>query len=523
MISLLLPHGSKRRSYIKGMIGRLRNKRRRDFHEREYNDYRQEYYRTITRLMVDDGPLISIVVPCWNTEYVHLQALVDSVFAQGYENWELILADASSNPDSIAAIKNIASYDNRITYEKLKKNEGISKNTNAALRLAKGDYIAFLDHDDTLDPDALAYAVKAIKAHDPDLLYSDEDKVTDDGSRYFEPHFKPDFSLSMLRSVNYITHFVVVKREIVDKVGMIEEGFDGAQDYNFLLNVADVTEKIHHIPRILYHWRQAKTSTASDFGAKTHITAAGAKAVSNHLKRRKIAGIGKAIENRPGFYEIEYQLTPGKRAVVIDLPSCNATEREFIRKFYETNPVIKKEKIDVIERSLKSLREDEYDEIIYVNKPVIPMRDEDHSINKLFGMLNAGARFTSPKKTSRGKLTDCGLVYHKGSLVQLFYGTDPTAPQYFGTHEWNREVNGLQWGVMCGRLKDIKEESAKPVIVGDGLVIVGQTEYLAFNEGGHTEGDARMQTNYFNPNLGVEIYPRLIQDEPLQERVPIGK
>jgi glycosyltransferase involved in cell wall biosynthesis len=524
MLKLILPHGSGRRARAKEFILRLKRRRIRQFHQREYNDYRQEYYRTANRLFIDgDSPLISIVVPCWNTPYRYLQALVDSVYAQGYENWELVLVDVSSDSTISSVIEKMSKYDMRIVYKKLESNDGIAKNTNVAMKMAQGDYIAFLDHDDTLDPDALAYAVKAIQDHDPDLIYSDEDKINDEGTRYFEPHFKPDFSLSILRCVNYITHFVVVKKSIAEKVGYIEHGFDGAQDYNFLLNIVDITDKIYHIPRILYHWRQAVNSTASDFSNKTHIKDAGVKALTNHLKRRKVVASARAIDNRPGFYEVNYELKRAKRAVVIDLPNCNTKEVEFIKSIYENHSDVKHHNIDVITKSLNDIHDDNYDEIVYVSKPIAPMNNEDKSINKLFGMLQTGARFTSPKKMSRGKIVDCGLVSHKGFLVSLFYGTDPTALHYFGTHEWNREVNGLKWGVICGGLQDIKKESRQHAIVGKDLVLVGQTEYDAFDEAGHKADDYEIEPNYFNPNLETEIYPRLIKDEPLRERIPVGK
>lgn len=523
MTNFLLPHGSRRRARVKSYISRFRNKRRREFHEREYNNYRQEYYRTANRLFIDNGPLISVIVPCWNPEYLHIQALVDSVIAQGYENWELVLADASSDEDISGFIDNLAKSDTRIVYHKLKNNSGIGMNTNAAIEIAKGEYIAFLDHDDTLDPDALAYNALAIEEYDPDLLYSDEDKVTDDGTKYFEPHFKPDFSLSMLRNVNYITHFVVVRRSIAEKVGLIESGFDGAQDYNFLLNIVDVTDKIYHIPRILYHWRQAATSTASDFSSKAHIKDAGVKALNNHLKRRGIKGKAKAIENRPGFYEITYDLTKKKRAIVIDLLHCTNKEINFIKKFYDRHHDVKDYEIDVVVSKLDDISKGDYDEIIYVSEPIIPTRDEDRSINRLFGVIGAGVKFSAPKKASRDKLMDCGLVQYNGGLVPLFHGTDATSPQYFGSHEWNREVNGLSWGAVCGKTADIKSLDRTKLIISDNQVVIGQTEYLAFDEAGHRALPNASKKNYFNPNLETEMYPRLIKEEPLRERVEIGK
>lgn len=524
MLNIILPHGSRRRAYTKDFFLRAKRNRFRRFHQREYNNYRQEYYRTANRLFIDDnGPLVSIIVPCWNTPQRYLQPLIDSVFAQGYQNWELVLVDASTDKDASDSIKNAASHDVRITYKKLNTNEGIAKNTNEGIKTAKGEYIAFLDHDDTLDPDALAYSVKAIMEHDAELVYSDEDKISDDGHRYFDPHFKPDYSPSMLRCVNYITHFVVVKKSVAEKVGYIEQGFDGAQDYNFLLNVVDVTDKIYHVPRILYHWREAVNSTASDFSNKSHVTDAGVKAIKNHLDRHKVSGRPRAIDNRPGFYEIVYKLVDAKRAVVIDIPSCNEKEIQFIKDAYENHDDVKENNINVVLRGISDLPDGEYNEILYVNKPVVPKNSDDHSINKLFGSLHSGALLTSPKKVSRGKIADCGLVSYRGSLVPLFYGTDITSYHYFGTHEWNREVNALEWGAICGSLKDIKANIGHDIITGKNLVIIGQTEYEIFDEANHHDTGIKNGIDYFNKNLETEIYPRIIKSEPLREKVPIGK
>ena len=195
-----------------------------------------------------------------------------------------------------------ASADARIKYECLTENQGIAGNTNAAIALADGDWIAFMDHDDLLAPDALFEMVKMIRQgfHDEDglaatvyredgndyeMLYTDEDKVDMDGKTHFKPHLKPDFNIDLLRSNNYITHFLAVKRSLLDRVGGIRSDFDGAQDYDFILRCAEQAGAIGHIPRILYHWRCHKESTSENPFSKQYAVDAGKRAIGEHLKR----------------------------------------------------------------------------------------------------------------------------------------------------------------------------------------------------------------------------------------------
>lgn len=237
-------------------------------------------------------PKISIVVPLYKTPEKYLRQLVDTVKAQTYPNWELCLSDGSGADSPIRKLlESLASSDERIKVIFHEKPLQISENTNAGIEAATGDYIAFADHDDELTPHALFQCVKALNENrDIRILYSDEDKMSMDGHKFFQPHFKPDYNPDLLCTVNYICHLFVVDREIISQVGMLRKEFDGAQDYDFIFRCVETVkpEQIYHIPRILYHWRCHEDSTAENPESKTYAFEAGKRAIEEHYKRTGI-------------------------------------------------------------------------------------------------------------------------------------------------------------------------------------------------------------------------------------------
>ena len=253
------------------------------------------------------SPVISIVVPVFNPPLPYLEALINSVKAQTYQHWELCLADASSEELTRVALNAVVRSDPRFKLHQLESNLGIAGNTNAAIALATGQYVAFADHDDTLASFALFEVAKAINDHpDAELFYSDEDKLDTVGERV-EPNFKPDFSPETLLSRNYICHLTVVKRELVEQLGGIRTGFDGAQDYDFVLRASEVAKRVVHIPAVLYHWRMHAASTASNKGSKSYAFDNGKKAVAEHLDR---IGVEASVHDGPilGTYHVIYHL-----------------------------------------------------------------------------------------------------------------------------------------------------------------------------------------------------------------------
>ena len=232
-------------------------------------------------------PVVSIIVPLFNTPPLLLCEMIDSVVSQTWPKWELCLADGSTNGDAVRDIvAEYAAKDTRIRYSRLLENHGIAGNTNAAAELASGDFIGLLDHDDTLAPFALYEIVKAIRARDDvDFIYSDEDKMSEDATVRYDPHFKPDWSPDMLRSYNYITHFSVLRRTLFDVIGRYRPGYDGSQDYDLILRATEKARAIAHVPKILYHWRVFAGSTALSIEAKPYALEAAKKALRDHLVR----------------------------------------------------------------------------------------------------------------------------------------------------------------------------------------------------------------------------------------------
>ncbi len=234
-------------------------------------------------------PKFSIVVPLYKTPEKYLRAMVDSVKQQTYGNWQLCLSDGSG-PDSPLQelLAELQRGEPRIKVISHQQSLKISENTNAAIQAADGDFIVFADHDDTLTVHALYECVKALNGNkNLEVLYSDEDKMTMDGHKFFQYHFKPDFNIDLLCTVNYICHLFVAKRELIDRVGVLRPEFDGAQDYDFIFRCVEDAgeEKIHHIPKILYHWRCHEDSTSENPESKLYAFDAGQRAVQAHFDR----------------------------------------------------------------------------------------------------------------------------------------------------------------------------------------------------------------------------------------------
>lgn len=271
------------------------------------------------------GPLISVVLPVYGTPPHLLERCIQSVIAQTYPHWQLCIADDASPGRKIAELlKAYARQDKRIEVVFRERNGHICEATNSALALAKGAYVAFLDHDDELNPDALRQVVLALAEHpQARLVYTDEDKIDEEGMR-FEPHFKPAWNPELLRSQNYICHLMVVDSALLAQVGGLRAGFEGSQDHDLVLRCTEVLapEQICHIPRILYHWRAIAGSTALGGDQKAYASEAGRRAVEEHLQR---IGRGGSVEIvSPGCYRSRLPLParPPRVSVVIPTRDC---------------------------------------------------------------------------------------------------------------------------------------------------------------------------------------------------------
>ena len=264
----------------------------------------------------------SIVVPLYNTPEHFLRAMIESVQAQTYAGWELCMADGSDaqHGEVTRICREYVRKDKRIRYRKLEKNLGISGNTNACLEMATGDYIGLFDHDDLLHPAALYEVMRTIENTGADFVYTDESTFHDTPEDAYLPHFKPDFAPDNLRANNYICHFTVFKRSLLDEVGRFDPACDGSQDHDMVLRLTEKAQRMAHIPEILYYWRAHKESVAGGNEAKPYVTQAGIRAVEKQLERLGLEG--KVEPVRPGLtiYRTRYAVR-GTPKVSILIPN----------------------------------------------------------------------------------------------------------------------------------------------------------------------------------------------------------
>ena len=268
-------------------------------------------------------PLISVITPVYNTNPIHLRECINSVLRQTYDNWELILVDDKSTTDEPRNImQHYANSDDRIKIIFNKKNMHISAATNEGIKKAKGVYIGLLDHDDVLYPHALFSVVKSLQTKKHDFIYSDEDKISENSKVRSNPFFKPDWSPDFLRSVNYITHFAVIKKSLINKVGGLRSEFDGAQDWDLFLRTTRETKSIYHIQDILYGWRMSSNSTAQNTEAKPYVVNAQKKALQEDVKARGYTAEVVTSRYIKDYWVVNY-IANGNPKVSIVIPTKN--------------------------------------------------------------------------------------------------------------------------------------------------------------------------------------------------------
>ena len=346
-------------------------------------------------------PLISVVVPMYNTSIKYLKELVDSVLAQTYGKFELVLVNASDIDHPEVAEFCSTLTDKRINNVRIAKNRGIAENTNHGLSEAKGDYIALLDHDDVISPNALYEIVKVINRTGAQMLYSDEIVLSGNLSELREYHYKPDFSPDTLRGCNYITHFLVFEQKLLEKSGGGENKiYDGAQDYDLILRLTENANRVAHIPKVLYHWRSHAGSTASDISAKPYALDAGENAIAAQLKRLNITGKVNQIDNAPGAYRVSYDII-GEHKISVLIPS--------------------KDHIDDLERCLDSLYNyagyDNFEVIIIENNSVQKETFEFYE-NKLTSYANCKL-FIYEGEFNFSAINNFGAKYARGNHLLL--------------------------------------------------------------------------------------------------------
>ena len=378
----------------------------------KYNEPKDADLKIQMKKKFEIAPKISVIVPMYNTKEKFFKDLVNSLINQTYSNWELCLADGS--PKQNENLKKYYEKDSRIKYKFLGENKGIAGNTNAAIEMATGEYIALLDHDDILADYALYEVVYAINRRpNSEFLYSDEDKIDENDNRY-DAYFKPDFAPDTLRCQNYICHFSIFKKELMEKLNGFQVGYDGAQDYDIFLRMSEVAkpENITHIPKILYHWRVHSESTAKlNSHAKNYAFEAGKKAIEDHLKRVGLDGTVSegCIE---GIYRVDYKVK-GNPKVSIVIPNKDGKDilKVCIDSVLEKTTYSNYE-IVVVENNSNT------DEIYEYYKEIIG-NEKIRVVN-----YNTGKEITKPE--------ECSLEYTNSNRIEVKPGFNYSAIINFG-------------------------------------------------------------------------------------------
>lgn len=462
--------GYLKRNGISKSVYKALERLQRDDDEKEYDSYMRSVMATEDELnrqrkvLFENPYKISILVPVYETDPELLMQTLESVAKQSYGNWELCIADASARNDRRKTVRafcekwNLQCTDafgdiyDKVKYEHLEKNLGISGNTNEALKMAHGDYIALLDHDDLLEPDALYMFMEAVRAQETTLVdgnvnlekvyiaYTDEDKIDENNTRYFDYHKKPEFDEILLCTNNYICHLLFVDINIAKGVGGFKSDYDGAQDHDFVLRCSEGINKkqIIHIPKVLYHWRSTVNSTAENPNAKLYAYESGRRAVADHLRRK---GIVATVENTAhlGFYRLSYE-DYHKSVYEVSYEDYCKTTKAFIS-------TVSQEYIMVLSDELKCLDAD------YLKKMVSCMRFED--IGAVTGKIIAKS----------GRIESAGYdKIHDNEIVPRFEGLNRHFSGYMHKADIAQTVGAFSYECVLLRKSALDIEESKDTI-----------------------------------------------------------
>ena len=371
----------------------------------------------------------SIIVPAYETGARRIKEMIFSVLSQTYDNFELCIADASVTDEVENAVK--CTESDKIKYIRLKENKGISENTNEALKMATGEYVVFLDHDDILTRNALFEVMNVLEkglskeggiyTNSVKLIYSDEDKCNDDCDTFFDHHIKPDFDIDLLRSNNYICHMLTVRRELALSVGGFDKDYDGAQDHDFILKCVEKIDRseIKHIGKVLYHWRSHTSSTATNPDSKLYAYEAGKRAVKAHLERLNIdAEVTDTMHL--GFYKVKYKV------------SANDLTNVKIMSFDELK-----------ELSVDELKDSDFEYAMIINDNV-RLTNAD-GIEEMLGILKRDeVGCVGGLVINKGKIESAGYsVNEDGELTPDYNGLNKNFSGYLHRAKLTREVAGV--------------------------------------------------------------------------------
>ena len=460
LLKRIFPSGTKRFAFIKRLAVTLHLARPVPFepdYERWMKHIEPETFLPV--LKPDEQKILfSIVIPFYNTPAKYLTPLLDSIRSQSYQNWELIIADASTDDERVEAIKEASQRDARFKYHKVKKNGGISANTNFALDKAVGEYVVFSDHDDTLSPHALnEAATQLLNDSKIDIIYSDEDKLSDNGKWRHSPFFKPDWSPHLFLNTNYTNHLSVIRRKLVEGVGGLRPEFDGSQDYDLLLRIHRKFGPLNvsHIDKVLYHWREAAGSTAVSHNSKSYAFEAGRKALQEYVDAGPVPGEVMNIDMRPGFYN--HKFTPAfvtSATICVGVASDKEKNQRFLEKLHEiTDTNVVSATFIAVDPGISSTRLKELsngtDAVFIFRTTAMPC--ESDWLTRLCGVLELpDVACVSPRilNADLGRVVDMGKVDDgNGTLLPLLKGLAASDQTYIGHAEWVRDVDELSGAV----------------------------------------------------------------------------
>ncbi|MCL2481846.1 MAG: glycosyltransferase [Propionibacteriaceae bacterium] len=404
-----------------------------------------------------DQPLFSIVIPFFNTADKYLNPLFDCLRAQSFQDWELIIADASTDETRADRIQELSGLDSRFHYVRLPGNLGISANTNEALKQARGQFIVFVDHDDTISPHALNEVAAVIADHrDVDVVYSDEDVLSDDGKRRMRPLFKPSWSVHMLLEMNYVNHLSVIRAELIRRIGGFRPELDGAQDYDLLLRIHTLQElTVVHIPKVLYHWRKAENSTLRTLDTKSYAVEAGRVALRDYLDAIGVEHEGVSLlPDKPWWYHCHPRWSCRTDVIVMVSPDAR-TNRQFEKLLREaTTPrwvtprfVSIPPSADVREHCDASA-----DAVVVIRSMFLPQ--DSTWLDELVGVLalpQTAAVAPLLMGAVRDRVVDSGWVEFQGQLRPLYPGAHTTGFPLAGPADLVRDVDGLSDAVVAFR------------------------------------------------------------------------
>lgn len=478
---IVFPKGSNRRAKIKKALVKLNL--RSPFVPDEYSIWIQQQQKCVARFNkykdLPNNIKISVVVPVYNTPIQFLNEFVYSVLGQSYTNWELILVDASTDTNTIERTKTLEKSDERIRVVFV-ENKGISANTNVGLKIAKGDFVAFCDHDDTLDYDAFSAVIDKVVNEGAEIIYTDEDKISEDSRIYFDPFLKPNWSPDLLTHVNYLNHLTVVSIDIINKIGKLNPKYDGAQDFDYYLRATSSTNKISHVSGAMYHWRSTRNSTSQDFSSKTNILVSGERALNDYFINNKVNALANAKLGAPGFYNIQFRYK--YPITLIFMPIYDElTEKMFIDRFLAKTKITPSDTEVILPVKLHSSKnnsyrtitdyqsEDDYlnkaiessknKHIIIINRFLIP-RDIDwiEKITGHFGIDRISA--VGPRIMRSSNIVDsCGMVKdYYGNYSHIFrsFVTGRKTNSIYGDVDWVRNVDAIGDGIVCARKSELE-------------------------------------------------------------------